>query len=116
MNYNLIAAILWFVAGVVLMTFQARYPDNRWFTINLGEYGLSSGWLALLLAMYNVARWYSTRAAAQQRRLEAAARPVHRPEERVPPAGQAPDPNFDFSRPPPGPEGERGTAGGPPPA
>jgi hypothetical protein len=67
------------------------------------RFGINAGWLALLLALYNLWRWWLIRVGQTRRRewAEAQRRRHHEDYERRP--VQEPDPTFDFSdRPPPG--------------
>src|SRR5437870_4321635 len=78
--FNLIAAVVWLLAGVVMMAMQRANPDNPPFLVP--GTGISLGWIAMLLVVYNLVRWYSIRSAARQRLLmEGSARPVQRPGE-----------------------------------
>jgi hypothetical protein len=102
MTVNLIACAFWLiVAAVIFATGDPR------FVLHLGGVQLSSGWLALVLALYNVARWWSLRSYRRQRQeeQEALARRFRRRDEELPRPEQPPDPNFNFTEPPAGPEG-----------
>jgi hypothetical protein len=99
MMLNLVLAVLWVVvAGAIFLS-----GDERLF-IRLGTAHFSSGWLALGLALWNLVRWWSVRSyrRARQAEQEALARRSrrHAAEERREPA--EPDPNFNFTDPPPG--------------
>jgi hypothetical protein len=97
MNLNLVFAIAWLIAAVILFTISDL-------SIPVGGTKFSSGWVALVLALYNVARWWSVRSARRQRlaEQEALAQRAHRNrvEERREPV--EPDPNFNFKDPPAG--------------
>src|SRR5919108_2469712 len=59
---NLLMALCWFAVGCLLLTWHALHPERRILTI--GNTGISIGWFALLLAAYNLARWWSIRSSA----------------------------------------------------
>jgi hypothetical protein len=80
---NLVMAVFWLVVGGLLLGWQWLHPENRRLTI-FGT-GISIGWLALLLALYDLVRW------RQERRLT---------RRQTPPAA-VPDPNFNFTDQPP---------------
>jgi hypothetical protein len=102
---HLFLALCWLAVGVALLTW-------RWFgrgelDLNIFGSGISLGWFALVLAVYNLARWWSSRSYAirRQQAIEEAWRRQHRStiHER-PPA--TPDPNFIFTDEPPAVERE----------
>lgn len=90
MPWNLLLAVPWLLLAVALLTWHALHPDDPRFRVFGG--GVSWGWPALLLGLYNLARWWSSRKKAP------------RPDEtRRPRRDEAPPtvhPEFDFSRPP----------------
>jgi hypothetical protein len=105
MLFNLIMCVLWLLVGAALLI--TGYTTGRWYlTVNLGGGSFSGGWLALILALYNLARWWSVRSYRRQRQTEQQAFAQrlkrHRAETRGP--EQPPDPNFDFKEPPTGPD------------
>ena len=63
---HFILAILWGVFGVGLLVWHTLYPAATFGKIG----GLSLGWVALLLAAYNLARWWSIRSWCAVRRSE----------------------------------------------
>jgi hypothetical protein len=81
-NFYLYLAVFWLGIGIALVF-------RSWM-----------GWLAVLMGLYSLARWYSMRSAAEQQALtaERLRRRRERPRE---PAER--DPTFDFSDPPPPP-------------
>src|SRR5438105_1456386 len=91
---NLMMAGCWILIGGLLLVWQGLHPENRALTI-LGT-GISIGWLAFVLALYNLVRWWSGRSFVGYREALAKTR-LGRPsaEERKPPA--TPDPNFNFT-------------------
>jgi hypothetical protein len=93
---NLLLAILWLVAGVAILLAD---PPNLRFPRGAG--GISLGWAALLLALYNTARWWGLRSAWARRR--AAEELERRREPRRPPAAPEAErnPDFIFDEPPP---------------
>jgi hypothetical protein len=90
---NLMLAVLWLVVASGLFLWPWLVPNARMPTI--GDTGIPVGWLALLLALYNVARWATTRNDRRQRALaEERRRAGARAHARWP--GET-DPTFDFT-------------------
>jgi hypothetical protein len=75
-------------------------PMNGWI-------GISPGWIALVLALVNVARWWSWRSYQRhhEQAREAAAR-LRQRSPAVPPADRPRDPTFDFGAEPDAPPDE----------
>jgi hypothetical protein len=96
MNLNLLFAVPWLVVAVGFLTWHGLHPEEQHFRIF--HTGLSAGWLALFLGLYNLARWYSSWSYARARRRQEQAQAASR--QRTPP-GEPPHPEFDFTRPPP---------------
>ena len=103
MNYSLIMAIFWLVLGVgwfiAAWTTGGKLPVMR-----LGSLEFSPAWAALLLCLYNLARWQMRRRRKPPMSLHEALearRRMHRDEERPP---GPPDPNFIFTDQPAAPE------------
>ena len=101
-DMNLIAAILWLGCGVGLFVYEHITGEVRY---KIRGLDISIGWLLLLLALYNFARWYgkwsrvedtSKQFLREARVRQAQARERHDP-----------DPNFDFTTPPAPPGGIR---------
>jgi hypothetical protein len=89
---NLFLALLWLVAAVVILGMDyvghgsgLRVRGTNW----------SLGWLLLVMAVYNLARWRSLRSYHAAARAAQATRPYRRPPRRT---EEPPDPNFDFTR------------------
>lgn len=107
---NLILALVWLVVGVGILAWQYLAPDDPRalrLIIHIGDIPpFSAGWVALLLAAYNVVRWWLRRMYLEQVRTLRAAeeewRQKWRPRERTE-RPETPDPNFDFSNQPPAP-------------
>src|SRR5262249_45250070 len=91
---NLILAILWLIGAAALFAYESQPGDQR---VRIRGTDLSMGWLLLALALYNFARWFSTRSARAAQRTTWEGR-VRRFRER---RDEPPDPNFDFTREPP---------------
>ncbi|MGL4554448.1 MAG: hypothetical protein ACRC33_25070 [Gemmataceae bacterium] len=93
---NLGLAILWLLAGVGVMAYEAAVGPLR-----LRLFGtVSAGWFCLVLSAYNFVRWYarrSARADEQAERLVEAARSRRRADR----PRDDPDPTFDFTDRPP---------------
>ena len=90
-------AAFWLIVAAGLFVWKWRGPDNAaW---NLRGTDFSLGWVALLLALYNVARWWSRRSAVRRSRsLREAYLGRHRsPEGGDPGSPVTPDPQFDFT-------------------
>jgi hypothetical protein len=100
---NLFLAIVWLVLGLGVLAWQLITGDQSW-GLRLGDTRISAAWLPMLLALYNLARWWgirSARANEQYLRTLEASRPHHARHHahREPPG--PPDPNFDFTNDPP---------------
>jgi hypothetical protein len=100
-NFHLLLAVFWLFLGAMLLLVPRFYPEAPDLTIR--GIDISAGWVAVVLALYNVVRWWALLASARGRaRNDAGARrpmgrhptPHHRP-------GQEPNPAFDFTKPPP---------------
>ncbi|HXG13369.1 MAG TPA: hypothetical protein VNK04_26665 [Gemmataceae bacterium] len=93
-NLNLYLAVFWLVLGVGLVLFHQMNPDDP--TLRLRGTDWSPGWLGIVLAVYNLARWYSLRASLRQQALfQEELRRAREREHHRPPA--EPDPNFNFT-------------------
>jgi hypothetical protein len=99
---NLILAFFWLAVAIGLFVLQK--------TGNEGLVPLPLHVLALVLALYNLVRWWSLRVAAAQRREgeQMFRKPSLR---RASDDNVNPDPNFVFTEPPPGPAPSAGTDG-----
>jgi hypothetical protein len=90
MNLSLILAAFWVVMAVVAFSY-----DLRIWGINI-----PAGWLALVLAGYNLVRWWARRSAGQRAR-EAEQAAQRRPTRREPAdAERERNPDFIFDEPP----------------
>ena len=58
MNLNLLMAVVWFVVGVGLLVVTWTMGDDA-LPFRVRFLPISPGWLALLLCVYNVVRWWS---------------------------------------------------------
>ncbi len=94
---NLFLAFVWAILGGVLLYgfyFDPQSPLN----ITMRFTNISLGWLGLVLALYNVARWWGGRAAERDRQaIEAATR--HRAATHH--SDEPPNPAFNFTDPVP---------------
>jgi hypothetical protein len=91
----LIFALFWLMFGVALLVRQAISGDPGW-SMPVGEYRVSWGWLMMVLVVYNLARWWSVRSARAARRRQSEPL-IHRqdvPANRDP---EPPNPDFDFT-------------------
>jgi hypothetical protein len=88
---NLVMAVLWAIAGVLLLGWQLSRPEFGRPTLWSSD--LLPGWVALLLALYNLVRWWSV-LSKPGRTFDATSRSdtrAHEPE-------REPDPTFNFNR------------------
>jgi hypothetical protein len=99
--FNLALAFVWGVGGVVLIVYHSLTDDPRG-RIQLVSGNLSLGWAALLISLYNLARYWAYRANQAEKRAMAInqARVRHKHERPREPYGE-PDPNFNFTDEPP---------------
>jgi hypothetical protein len=100
---NLILAMLWFLGAIGVFAWQLQGGGRN---LYLGLFGspVSVAWLMLVMAGFNLLRWYvrqGVRASHLAERRAAEARRL-RSERRDPPeGGREPDPNFMFTDEPP---------------
>jgi hypothetical protein len=100
---RLIFGIVWLLVAAGICVYQVMHPESGWLWMKLGGTPISLGWAALLLGVYNLARWWASRASmlAQKKEAELAQRDSPRRARRREEPPSAPDPNFDFSDKPP---------------
>jgi hypothetical protein len=98
---NLILAVVWLlIGGGMLFVYYTTNDPRLQERLSIGN-GMPIGWLVLLMAVWNVIRWYSVRAARQQRQQLDLSRAEHRyPVRRSEPIGE-PNPDFNFTDEPP---------------
>jgi hypothetical protein len=93
----LILAVFWLLTGVLLLAWDWWYPGLSPYRLPGTE--LSLGWLALLLSLYNIVRFWARRSAARQ------GVPMRRWRERRGQVSRSSpvesDPNFNFTEIPP---------------
>jgi hypothetical protein len=101
---NLVLAFAWGVFGVILLVYDATTGDPRGRIQTLGN--ISWGWAALLLCLYNLARWWTTRAGLAARKAEwlAQVRRAHVDSPRQRTEYGEPNPDFMFGDEPPPPK------------
>lgn len=106
MNPNLFMAAFWLCLGVALIVYHWLNPDEPF--LRLRFFDFSPGWLAVLMAAYNLVRWWSSRSYDYDRVFEekAESRRNRSRYSTIRPEEEPPDPNFDFSKEPPAKEGE----------
>jgi hypothetical protein len=102
---HLCMALVWLAVGVLLLAWQWAHPDDHRFTV--GQTNVSAGWLVLVLTLYNLARWWSTRSYTTRRRLPGPFRRRLSGRNENPEADSPPDPNFNFTDKPTPPDRER---------
>ena len=100
--YNLVLAAAWLVLGIALLVYERVEPGGGGATFKLGNTTISLGWVALLLACYNLVRgwhrWTSWRARRQHEEL-ARQREFKRRARAFEESGRERDPNFVFEEP-----------------
>ncbi|MCS6851460.1 MAG: hypothetical protein NZ700_09880 [Gemmataceae bacterium] len=95
---NLLLAVLWASLGAAILVYHQAHPDAP--LADIRGTGISAGWLAVLLAIYNLVKWFSLRSRSAPRETSA---PRHhiRPRDEDRPR----NPDFIFDDPEPkGPE------------
>jgi hypothetical protein len=97
---NLILAIVWLLGAAVVFAYEMQTGDRG---LRIRGTDLSMGWLLLVLALYNLARWLSIRSGqSAQRAFRQDLEQRHRAGQLHQRREEPPDPNFDFTdRPPP---------------
>lgn len=65
----LVLGLAWLAVGLAMLTGLLHGP---WSIIHLGDWHFSAGWLALLLSVYNLVRWYQRQGLAKVRAWERA--------------------------------------------
>src|SRR5205809_5951296 len=94
--FNFLLAAIWLILGIGLLVYDRAQPGGA-SSFRVGDTDISLGWVALILAGYNVFRGWSRRMALQTRRqreeLERR-RETARREREFRDAGRQPDPNF----------------------
>jgi hypothetical protein len=98
---NLFLALVWLVLGVALIAYHAWTGDERFRLPLFG--GISGGWLAVALCMYNLVRWWSILSGTSSRKAEllADAARLRQARRRFRDASTEPDPNFNLTDQPP---------------
>src|SRR5262245_59601918 len=98
MNLYLAFVIFWLGLGIAMLVWHSI--DLTAPFSNLFGSHISAGWLALIMALYNLLPWWSAHSLQKERRrMEDAWLQRQREEARRP--EREPDPTFDFSKPPP---------------
>ncbi len=99
---TLVLALIWGVVGVAILVYHATTADPRGRLPMFGN--ISWGWAALLLCVYNLARWWSTRLLqADKKKAAWLARARSRRDLKTdqPPEYGDPNPDFMFDDEPP---------------
>jgi hypothetical protein len=88
---NLYLAIAWLILAITVLVWQTLTGDKFW-SIPVGEYQISYGWLMFVLVLYNLKRWRDVRRIRKRHRQWQAeqARQMH--EERASARRSAPQP------------------------
>ena len=89
---NLFLAVIWLALGAVLIARHWTHPGVG--TLTIWGSDVSVGWFFIAMALYNVARWWSSRSYARRHDAQDAKERVEarRKTERV----EAVDPNLSF--------------------
>jgi hypothetical protein len=104
MRLNLILCVMWLIIGVGLLSYRQLHPEiSGTPTENVALWG---GIIGILLCLYNLVRWWSSRALARHR-----AEPKPRREPRPRSATLEYNPEFDFTRNGPRTLGEKDESG-----
>lgn len=90
----LVMTVVWALAAAAVFAYEWQTGDVSW---RLFGGPVSSGWIMLLFAVYNAARWYSGRADRAARDAALAARQRQQDEARRREPRGEPDPTFDFT-------------------
>ena len=100
---NLVLGLLWLTGAIALFAYEATTGERPYRISGLGN--ISAGWVLVLLAGYNLVRWYSNR---MSRADQEAMRIVHEArmrQARTRNRPTEPDPTFDFTDKSPSPRG-----------
>lgn len=93
--FNLLLGIVTFLGAIAIFVYQAFNDDGRWYILGTR---ISAGWFLLLLTLYNLARWYSSRAWGSEEESLRIAMEARKRQARDREHGRGePDPTFDFS-------------------
>lgn len=100
---NLFLAFCWLAIGGGLLYWHEKMGQSA-FRIPIGDDSISSGWVALLLALYNLVRFWSIRAANHRRSKQHDEAHLGQRMERLKDNKTRetpiePDPNFNFNDP-----------------
>lgn len=97
-SMNLFLALFWLVCAAVLLAYE-HFIGGAGVRIRLGDSSFSGAWLMLVLALYNLVRWWGNRSYREEQRKLEIARARQEWERRrhstAPPS--PPDPNFNFT-------------------
>ncbi|MGE3803596.1 MAG: hypothetical protein AB7K24_02865 [Gemmataceae bacterium] len=94
MYINLMMAGFWVAIGVTMLIYHRLNPQAP---LEILGTGISAGWLAIFLALYNVARWWS--AASYVKEKEAAESRAERIQDRQKYSSLMVErPEFDFTK------------------
>jgi hypothetical protein len=111
MSINLFMAMFWLLLGLGLVIYHTMFPGEQFLRMRFLD--ISPGWLIMVLAVWNLIRWWSLRQAEKDRQYEEdlayKRQRRHEGEPKRERVEEPPNPEFDFNRPAPA-EGE-GTAG-----
>jgi hypothetical protein len=107
MNINLFMAMFWLLLGLGLVIYHWMFPHEQFLRMRFID--ISPGWLIMILAVWNLLRWWSAKAAERDRRYEEDAIYQRQKRRQGEPRREeeAPNPDLDFTRPTPT-EGESG--------
>ena len=92
MNLYFTTTCVWLVAGVAILIWHALDPETKQGKIA----GVSMGWVALVMGLYSLARWWNYRSTAALRRAEREARAAREQRQRQPREPKEPEPDSPF--------------------
>src|SRR5437879_6168784 len=98
MRLHLILGLLWLGLGLALLFPEVTGLETR--KLHVGNVQSSAGWLVLVMAVYNFARWYGVYSARSVREADSQVKARMQRSRREEPPPRDPDPNFDFRDPP----------------
>ena len=101
MTYKLIFVGFWLAVGGGIFWAERAYGEVRW-QIPLGATThISTGWVALLFALYNFVGWWNYRMARARERAETTWEQKRYARDRRKHPEEGTNPDFDFKNPPP---------------
>jgi hypothetical protein len=97
---NLGMAVCWLILGAVLLAYRWSDPTNR--SLSIWGTGISLGWFAIAMALYNLLRWFLGRCSRKVPQSKLELRRGGDPDTQRTQTMPAPDSRFDFTSDRPG--------------